>query len=65
LPTAPETAEQLFQFGLPEETVSGRGPQFISHVWKAFFKLLGISVNLSSSYHPQTNGQTVRKIQEL
>lgn len=70
LPTAFETAEHLFQsvfrhFGLPEEIVSDRGPQFISHVWKAFFKLLGISVNLSSGYHPQTNGQTERKIQEL
>ncbi|KAI2647328.1 Transposon Tf2-9 polyprotein [Labeo rohita] len=43
----------------------GPGPQFISHVWKVFFKLLGVSVNLSSGYHPQTNGQTERKIQEL
>ncbi|KAI2643864.1 Transposon Ty3-I Gag-Pol polyprotein [Labeo rohita] len=63
LPTALETAEHLFQqvfrhFGIPEEIV-------ISHVWKAFFKLLGVSVNLSSGYHPQTNGQTERKIQEL
>ncbi|KAL0188269.1 hypothetical protein M9458_015368, partial [Cirrhinus mrigala] len=70
LPTAMETAEILFQhlfrhFGLPEEIVSDRGPQFISHVWKAFFKLLGVSVNLSSGYRPQTNGQTERKIQEL
>ncbi|KAI2644659.1 Transposon Tf2-11 polyprotein [Labeo rohita] len=70
LPTAMETAELLFQhlfrhFGLPEEIVSDRGPQFISHVWKAFFKFLGVSVNLSSGYHPQTNGQTERKIQEL
>ncbi|KAL0172695.1 hypothetical protein M9458_033006, partial [Cirrhinus mrigala] len=36
LPTAMETAELLFQqlfrhFGLPEEIVSDRGPQFISH----------------------------------
>ncbi|KAI2648567.1 Transposon Tf2-8 polyprotein [Labeo rohita] len=70
LPTAMEAAEHLFnqvfrQFGIPEEIVSDRGPQFISHVWKAFFKLLGVSVNLSSGYHPQTNGQTERKIQEL
>ncbi|KAI2645073.1 Transposon Tf2-8 polyprotein [Labeo rohita] len=70
LPTAMETAEHLFNqvfrhFGIPEEIVSDRGPQFISHVWKAFFKLLGVTVNLSSGYHPQTNGQTERKIQEL
>ncbi|KAI2659527.1 Transposon Tf2-11 polyprotein [Labeo rohita] len=72
LPTALETAKHLFQHvfrnwvtGLPEEIVSDRGPQFICYVWKAFFKLLGISVNLSSGYHPQTNDQTERKIQEL
>ncbi|KAL0164258.1 hypothetical protein M9458_040011, partial [Cirrhinus mrigala] len=70
LPTALETTEHLFQqvfhhFGLPEEIVLDRGLEFISHVWKAFFKLLGVSVNLSSGYHPQTNGQTERKIQEL
>ncbi|KAL0195116.1 hypothetical protein M9458_008688, partial [Cirrhinus mrigala] len=58
LPTAMEAAQLLFQqlfrhFSLPEEIVSDRGPQFISHIWKAFFKLLGVSVNLSSGYHPQ------------
>ncbi|KAL0173914.1 hypothetical protein M9458_029882, partial [Cirrhinus mrigala] len=67
---AMETAEHLFQhlfrnFGLPEKIVSDRSPQLISHIWKAFFKLLVISVNLSSGYHPQTNGQTERKIQQL
>ncbi len=70
LPTALETAEHLFQqvfwnFGVPEDIVSDRGPQFISHVWKAFFCLLGVTVSLFSGYHPQTNGQTERKIQEL
>ncbi|KAI2661166.1 Transposon Tf2-9 polyprotein [Labeo rohita] len=70
LPTALETAECLFNhvfryYGLPEDIVSDRGPQFISRVWKAFFKLLGVTVSLSSGYHPQTNGQTERKIQEV
>ncbi|KAL0192201.1 hypothetical protein M9458_010497, partial [Cirrhinus mrigala] len=66
LPTAMETAEHLFHqvfrhFGIPEEIVSDRGPQFISHVWKAFFKLPGVTVNLSSGCQPQTE----RKIQQL
>jgi len=70
LPTALETAEALFHqlfhtFGIPREIVSDRGPQFTSRVWTAFFKLLNVSVNLSSGYHPQTNGQTERKIQEI
>ncbi|KAL0162309.1 hypothetical protein M9458_041705, partial [Cirrhinus mrigala] len=58
--------QEVFRhFGLLEEIVSDRGPQFISNVRKAFFKLFGVSVNFSSGYHPQTNGQTERKIQEL
>ncbi len=70
LPTALETAEALFQhvfrnFGIPEDIVSDRGPQFISRVWHAFFRLLGVTVSLSSGYHPQSNSQTERKIQEI
>uniref|UniRef100_A0A8C1BTA6 Gypsy retrotransposon integrase-like protein 1 n=1 Tax=Cyprinus carpio carpio TaxID=630221 RepID=A0A8C1BTA6_CYPCA len=70
LPTALETAELLFNwvfhhFGLPEDIVSDRGPQFISRVWKAFFSLLSVTVSLSSGYHPQSNGQMERKIQEV
>ncbi|KAG1954691.1 retrotransposable element [Pimephales promelas] len=70
LPTAFETAEALFQqifrhFGIPEDIVSDRGPQFISCVWRAFFNLLWVSVSLTSGYHPQSNGQTERKIQEI
>ncbi len=52
-------------FGIPEDIVSDRGPQFISRVWKNFLKLLGVTVSLSSGYHPQTNGQMERKIQEI
>jgi len=70
LPTAMETAELLFNYvfryyGLPEDIVSDSGSQFTSRVWKAFFKLLGVAISLSSGYHPQTNGQTERKIQEI
>ncbi|KAK3536777.1 hypothetical protein QTP86_025087, partial [Hemibagrus guttatus] len=69
-PTALETAELLFNhvfryFGIPEDIVSDRGPQFVSRVWRAFLTHLGVAVSLSSGYHPQTNGQTERKIQEI
>ncbi|KAK3506309.1 hypothetical protein QTP70_001709 [Hemibagrus guttatus] len=69
-PTALETAEYLFNhvfryYELPEDIVSDRGPQFTSRVWRAFFKRLGVTISLSSGYHPQTNGQTERKIQEI
>ncbi|KAK3557073.1 hypothetical protein QTP70_024450 [Hemibagrus guttatus] len=69
-PTALETAELIFNhvfryFGIPEDIVSDRGPQFISRVWRAFLTRLGVAVSLSSGYHAQTNGQTERKIQEI
>ncbi|KAI2651009.1 Transposon Tf2-6 polyprotein [Labeo rohita] len=70
LPTAMETAEHLcnwvFRFyGLPEDIVSDRGPQFTSHLWSSFFHLLGVNVSLTSGYHPQANGQAERLNQEL
>lgn len=68
LPTALETVENLFHhvfgnYGLLEDIVSDWGPQFISHVWRAFFRLLGVTISLSSGHHPQINGQTECKIQ--
>ncbi len=70
IPTALETAEVLcnyvFRFyGLPEDIVSDRGPQFTSHVWSAFCCQLNINVSLTSGYHPQANGQVERLNQEL
>ncbi len=70
LPTALEAAEILLShvfrnYGLLEDIVSDRGSQFISWVWKAFFRLLRVTVSLFSGYHSRTNGQTERKIQEL
>ncbi|KAK3564168.1 hypothetical protein QTP86_009420 [Hemibagrus guttatus] len=71
LPMVLQTAEALFQhvfhnFGLPEDIVSDRGPQFTSRVWRSFCKHLGINIiNLSSGYHPQSNGQAERSNKEI
>ncbi|KAL0199954.1 hypothetical protein M9458_003141, partial [Cirrhinus mrigala] len=70
LPTAWETAEvllnQVFRhFGIPDDIVSDRGPQFTSRVWQAFCNQLNINVSLTSGYHPQSNGQAERLNQEL
>lgn len=70
LPTSFETAELMcnyvFRFyGLPEDIVSDRGPQFTSRVWTAFFKHLNVNISLTSGYHPQSNGQTERLNQEI
>ena len=58
--------EQVFRhYGLPEDIVSDRGPQFTSRVWKAFMGKLGVAVSLTSGYSPQSNGQVERTNQEL
>ncbi|KAI2665884.1 Transposon Tf2-6 polyprotein [Labeo rohita] len=67
LPTAMETlCNTVFRYyGLPEEIVSDRGPQFTSRLWRSFFNLLGVNISLTLGYHPQSNGQAERMNQEL
>ncbi|XP_070025629.1 uncharacterized protein [Nicotiana sylvestris] len=49
----------------PVSIISDRGPQFTAHFWQAFQKRLGTKVNLSTAFHPQTDGQAERTIQTL
>ena len=51
--------------GVPLSTISDRGPQFTSHFRKSFQKGRGTQVNLSTAFHPQTDGQAERTIQTL
>ena len=44
--------------GVPSSIVSDRDPRFTSRFWKAFQKALGTRVNMSTAYHPQTDGQS-------
>jgi hypothetical protein len=44
--------------GLPKTITSDRDKVFTSTFWKALFQKLDVKLQLSSAYHPQTDGQT-------
>jgi transposase InsO family protein len=43
--------------GLPNDIVSDMGTQFTSNFWRGLFQLLNVKINLSTTYHPQTDGK--------
>jgi hypothetical protein len=46
--------------GIPKAIISDRGTQFVARFWEQLQECLGTKLIRSSSYHPQTDGQTER-----
>ena len=46
--------------GTPDNIVSDRGTQFVSELWHHLSERLGVRLKHSSSFHPETDGQTER-----
>ncbi|GJZ05047.1 putative reverse transcriptase domain-containing protein [Tanacetum coccineum] len=45
--------------------ISQKLPKFASNFWRSLQKALGTSLDMSTAYHPQTDGQSERTIQTL
>ena len=45
--------------------ISDRDTKFTSNIWKGIFADFGTKLKLSTTYHPQTNGQRERVNQVL
>ena len=51
--------------GVPASIVSDRDLRFTSRFWQSLQDALGTQLRMSSTYHPQTDGQSERTIQSL
>ncbi|GKB92270.1 reverse transcriptase domain-containing protein, partial [Tanacetum coccineum] len=39
-------------------TICDRDPRFASNFWRSLQKALGMNLDMSTAYHPQTDGQS-------
>ena len=51
--------------GLPRTIISDRDPRINNEFWRTLFDRLGTKLNVSSSHHPQTDGQSEVMIRTL
>ncbi|GMJ09500.1 hypothetical protein HRI_004619200 [Hibiscus trionum] len=51
--------------GVLASIVSDRDPRFTARFWKTLHKALGTKLNLSTTFHPQSDGKSERVIQVL
>ncbi|GJR35801.1 putative reverse transcriptase domain-containing protein [Tanacetum coccineum] len=57
--------EIVARHGVPVSIISDRDGRFTSRCWQTVQKALGTRLDMSTVYHPQTDGQSERTIQTL
>ncbi|GJS93001.1 putative reverse transcriptase domain-containing protein [Tanacetum coccineum] len=57
--------EVVSKHRVPVLIISDRDGKFTSHFWKSLNKALGTRLDMSTAYHPETDGQSERTIQTL
>ncbi|KAI3827263.1 hypothetical protein L1987_01335 [Smallanthus sonchifolius] len=57
--------EVVSRHGVPISIISDKDARFTSCFWKSLQKSLGTHLDMSTAYHPQTDGQSEHTIQNL
>ncbi|GJT98649.1 putative reverse transcriptase domain-containing protein [Tanacetum coccineum] len=57
--------EIVCRHGVPISIISDRDSKFASRFWRSLQGALGTQLDMSTAYHPQTDGQSERTIQTL
>ncbi|GKE45064.1 putative reverse transcriptase domain-containing protein, partial [Tanacetum coccineum] len=57
--------EVVSRHGVPVSIISYRDSKFTSHLWQSLNNALCTQLDMSTTYHPQTDGQSKRTIQTL
>ncbi|GJR38571.1 putative reverse transcriptase domain-containing protein [Tanacetum coccineum] len=57
--------EIVSRHGVPISIISDRDSHFTSRFWKSLQNALGTQLDMSTAYHPETDGQSERTIQTL
>nr|GEX45236.1 reverse transcriptase domain-containing protein [Tanacetum cinerariifolium] len=57
--------EVVCRHGVPISIISDRDSYFTSRFWRSLQKALGTNLDMSTAYHPQTDGQSKKTIQML
>ncbi|GJX83883.1 putative reverse transcriptase domain-containing protein [Tanacetum coccineum] len=57
--------EVVMRHEIPVSIICNRDPRFASNFWRSLQKDLGTSLDMSTTYHPQTDRQIERTIQTL
>ncbi|GKC91143.1 reverse transcriptase domain-containing protein [Tanacetum coccineum] len=52
--------EIVSRYGVPISIISDRDSDFISRFWQSLQSALGTQLDMSTTYHPETNGQSER-----
>ncbi|GKF67066.1 reverse transcriptase domain-containing protein, partial [Tanacetum coccineum] len=57
--------EVVMRHGIPVSIICDCDPRFASNFYRSLRKALGTNLDMSTAYHPQTDGQSKRTIQTL